>query len=505
MLRWWLRKAFWDFLAWVKMSLNKPLVIPLPPAQRKTIVPQEMVAVMPAVPLKGVLVCPPADIPRDEYDKAKTLVYRFQVWLYTAYPPMQPGLPPIDTDGPTALKTAYTWLHRTRYRAPLLPAEYLGSADLGSLAVRGPYACYTARQPDGRYAWDLRSLAGYQRHEGLHDLALVVHFEIDERRRALQAVRIDCTLGEIGPQDARWELAKRLALCAATTHLSLVRHFNWVHLAGGSALATATRNRLPASHPLCRLLWPYIYATHQSNHIVTRGQMARGGEFETIFSYTFEGMCKLFEDSWRAYPHIVNDPERDGAARGVRHAGFDTPTQDNLEALFAVMHQHAQRYVALYVVDEAALQADADVAAWLDELNILTPGGVGLTRDALTRETLARLLAQCMYIVTVQHEILGSALWDYQLWTHRQPVRVALDGSREPLDVYQRLVNANYNLNVTRLALMHDFSKLALDGRGAAEMQRFQIELAELQAAMSRSPWALWRLAPKTLKVNMNA
>ena len=38
------------------------------------------------------------------------------------------------------------------------------------------------------------------------------------------------------------------------------------------------------------------------------------------------------------YRHIVNDPETDGNSRGVRGAGFDTPTQENLEALFNVMH-----------------------------------------------------------------------------------------------------------------------------------------------------------------------
>ena len=46
-------------------------------------------------------------------------------------------------------------LRRTRFRAPELPAEYLGSPDLGSLAVRGPFACYTKRVDDGTWEWDL--------------------------------------------------------------------------------------------------------------------------------------------------------------------------------------------------------------------------------------------------------------------------------------------------------------------------------------------------------------
>ena len=119
-----------------------------------------------------------------------------------------------------------------------------------------------------------------------------------------------------------------------------------------------------------------------------------------------------------------------------------------------------------------------------------------MTADDVTWTSLARLLARQLYMVTVQHEILGSCMWDYQLWTHRQPARVYEDFQREPLDVYQRLVNANYNLNVHRRALMDDFSYLALDDRAKAAMDQFQRELATLQAAMGSRPRPVWRLDP---------
>ena len=79
------------------------------------------------------------------------------------------------------------------------------------------------------------------------------------------------------------------------------------------------------------------------------------------------------------------------------------------------------------------------------------------------------------------------------------------DFRREQLDVYQRLVNANYNLNVHRRALMDDFNRVALDYRARAALLQFQSDLAALEAAMDSQPGAVWRLYPRELKVNINA
>ena len=508
---WFLRKWFWIFIAWFKAAMNKPLDIPLPGPQGPRITPVPLCDAVPGLPIQRVLVCPPAQIPADERSASKTGFYRLQVWLYQAFSPMQPGLPNINADPDHALRRTYTWLHRRRFGPPVLPAEYLRSPDLGSLAVRGPYACYTRKNADGRFEWDLRSLSAAEHHEGLLTLGARVVFEVDPTQRVLRAVRIDSALGASVPGDTGWELSKKLALCSATTHLSLVRHFNWVHLAAASPLATATRNTLPADHPLLRLLWPYLYATHQSNDTVTRGQLLPGGDFETTFSYSFGGLCQLFDDTWAGLDFGINDPVMDARARQVIGQGFDTPTEDNLAALFDLMHEHALDYLSLYYPHAAqgtgieGLRDDGVLLDWLDALNQLVPNGVGLTRDSVDLAGLARLVARCIYLVSAQHEILGSFLWNYQLWTHRQPVRVYASGQPEPVDVYQRLVNANYNLNVSRRALMSDFSALAPDELGAQSMRRFQQRLQDLQSRMDSEPWTVWKLYPRALKVNINA
>ena len=510
-MRWFLRKWFWIGLAWFKATMNKPLDIPVPRAGSRRITPVPLARAIPQLPIERIAVCPPRLIPLDERSPRQTRFYRLQVWLYRAFSPMQAGLPSISSDPDRALNGAYTWLHRRKFGPPVLPAEYLASPDLGALAVRGPYACYTRKGADGTFEWDLQSLAAHEHHAGLLRLGVTVKFAVEPTQRALRAVRIDSVLGTSTPGDDGWELAKKLALCSATTHLSLVRHFNAVHLATTGPLAIATRNHLPAEHPLLRLLWPYIYATAQSNDSVTRGQMLPGGDFDTVFSFTVDGTCRLFDESWHEVDFGMNDPVADAERRGVRGAGFDTPTEDNLAALFERMHEHARQYLGLYYPHAAqaagteGLIDDAALLAWLDALNASIPNGVGVRSSEVTLERLARLVAACIYLVSAQHEILGGFLWNYQLWTHRQPVRVYASGQPEPLDVYQRLVNANYNLNVKRRALMHDFSYLALDELAQQAMQRFCRRLEELQAEMEREPWAVWKLYPSALKVNINA
>lgn len=503
-LMWSLRRQFWNGLAVFKYRHNKPAEIPIPRGDGKKLKAVSLESAFPGISIPNILVAD--SVPEDEASRLKYWFYQAQVGLYSLFSPMQEGLPPIEPDQQRALDEAYTPAHRKCFAPPALPVDYQGGMDLGHLAVASPYACYLERAPEGGFQWDLRKLDRYELHEGLRRLGVRVLFTLDPETRRLRPAQIDSEFGTCRPGDAQWASAQKLALCAATTHLSLVRHFNWVHLAAGGPLAIATRNNLGAQHPVMRLLWPHIYGTQYSNQIVTLGQMARGGDFETIFSFTHEGMCKLFSDTYAEYDAVVLDPGQEAAEKGVKDAGFDTPALDSRMAYFELMRQHALRYLRIYYASDMQLREDAALWAWLTELDKLIPGGIRkLLGDSLTLESAARLLGAFIYLATVEHEIVGSGVWNYQLWTHVQPVRMYKNGHREPLDVYQRLVNANFNLNVHRRELLTDFSYLALDLPGAAAFRAFRRELEELQARLSQKPANCWMIYPDILKANINA
>ena len=89
------------------------------------------------------------------------------------------------------------------------------------------------------------------------------------------------------------------------------------------------------------------------------------------------------------------------------------------------MHTFVRDYLEIFFPKSATgakdIRNDPETLAWLKELNACVPNGVGVDPTKFTWEDLARMLAGQLYLVTVQHELLGSFMWNYQLWTHRQP------------------------------------------------------------------------------------
>jgi arachidonate 15-lipoxygenase len=292
-------------------------------------------------------------------------------------------------------------------------------------------------------------------------------------------------------------------MSAASTHLSLVRHFGWIHLASGGPLAVATRNHLPPEHPVRRLVWPHVYATQYSNDLVTLDQLTNGGDFESIFSLSHRGVSSLIDATIDEFDLGVVDPDVDAARRGV--LDLATPSIDNRRQHHTVFLAHARRYLERYF-DDDRIGADTAVQSWRAELARRMRGIDQIAGATLTVDGTARLVAAIIQLATVEHEILGSGMWDYQLWSDAVPARVPLDlASGVPLDVYQRLVNANFNLNVHRTALLSDLSSLALDDGGADAFRAFRFDLLALQESLDATSSAPWRMEPKRLKLNINA
>lgn len=533
-LRWAMRSKLWIWIAAFKFSTNQDLDVVRLNKDQRPLKAIPISQVYPSITINGVLVGErtPSDeqYPRFRY-LLRRMFSRLFMLLNRLYPPMLSGLPSIDPNPQTALGLAYTEQHRHAVakaakrhnktvkevlEPPALPLDLDvdGSPDLGGLAVRGPFAGYLKKSDaDGSFEWDLVHLGEYQPRPGLFRLGARVTFQLEADTKRLVPVTIKSEIGLTRPADPAWPIARKIALCALSNHTSLIRHWNWVHLIGGEAVSIVTRNTLPERHPFCRLLWPHVFGTQASNRLCTESQLVPGGDFEAVFSYGHEEMYRLFSETVRGFDVQAWDPEAYAIKRKVLHAGFAAPTEDNLRALYDVMHRHAARYLAIYYGNDAAVRGDRAICEWVDGLNRALPNGLPFTSAEVTLSQLARVAASCMYLASVQHELVGTFLWNYQLWTYVLPVRVYHDGKRDQLDVYQRLVNTNFMLNTPRAPLIADLTRLALREEAHPEryvmavqaFETFKRELEQLQEFMEREPWMPWKIYPKNLEININA
>jgi len=526
-LSWKIRRYLWDSMFILIYKGKKVLPIPVPVPTSPPLRVIRMSEREPTIAIPNIMV---ADrIPGDERSVKMLLAYALRRFLYKVYPANQPGLPGIDPDIEVALKQAFNDRYQALYPVPLRAAELWadgGQVDLGAMALNSPYACFLQRDGD-RLVWDFTDLKDHSLHRDLISPACTVVFEPDPAKPGqVRAVEIDCVLGRVRPGDPDWPRARALAMCGASTQVSLVRHFNWVHLACGAHFAVATRNRLSPDHVICRLVWPHMYGTQNSNYLVTAGQMLPNGEFESIFSFTHDGMCKLFARTHYNYRISVIDPELDWEERGLAGSGLVSPVQQNLLGLHRVMHDHATAYIAAYYPDDAALRAEGQVINWLADMDRTIPNGIQrisgpITPEALTRAGLARLIAGLTYMAAVQHEALGSVMWNYQLWVDQNPVRVYKDGRRLPVDIYQRLLNANFNLNVRRAKLLQDFEYMGVDDKGKTLFRAFHDRLQALEDSYTaryqperladpdephdREKFPPWIILPSAIDANINA
>lgn len=502
---WRLRRWLWTHWQTFRIRVNKPveIVAPAPNKERLQAIPMRQK--YPQIPLDILTY---DKIPDDEKKLTTRIFVAAQLFLGRLLPPNQPDLPEIDEDIHQALDQALMPRYGRAFRRPVLPPIYDGEGkpELEDLAVQSPYSLFLERDDQGTLQWDFRELGQFEHHPELCPIGVRVVFAEDDENRRIEAQEIWLQEeGVVRRGEARWLHAKNIAICAATTHMALTRHFNYIHLVSGTHWDLTARNHLPSDHPLYRLLWPSIYNSIYTNHGITRVQLNPEGDYVNTFSFSHDGLITYYDTMHKKYDIAMIDPNIDWERRGLAGAQFACPTQDNLREVFALMHGHAKRYIDAYYESDEALQEDEKVREWLDALAKMVPNGLGdFLPNGITREGLAHLIGGYINEGNTIHDMVGTTLWDYQLWVDRNPVRVRRDSRRIPLDILQRTINNNFALQLRRAPLLANYKGVALDQKGAALFTRFYEECRALQDRYDRDPTGPWRMEPKNLEISMN-
>ena len=195
------------------------------------------------------------------------------------------------------------------------------------------------------------------------------------------------------------------------------------------------------------------------------------------------------------------DPALDAEMRGFEaDSEVEYPYLENSTKLWNITQDYVSSYLDAYYESDEAIAQDPQIQAWYAALNKYIPNGVTQYAPTITKENIAKLCTLLIHTGSVEHENVGNITWNYTTLHQYIPSLVPADGSNVPVDVYQRYINTSVLTFIPLNQLMDDVSHIALDEKGAACMQRYRENLAELQKEMEKKPFSYSAMYPKALE-----
>lgn len=468
----------------------------------------------------------PRSFPGTEHAKSRARAIRFRRLLLPVVfriPAAKTG--PIATDHAGLLKQIYPKRYRKIWpNPPVAPPELEAEDVLAALAVSGPFAMYLRRGPTlddfadlgadvapDDFVIDMRCFDGYEPKPGLLAPGGVAVFAADGKRLRTRGVLYAGRLHVAG--EASFDQASRALLCALNTHLTTLFHNVTLHLAYVTPMAVASTNELDPDHPIRRLLHPAFHTTLIGNYELARFQVVGARGFATtLFSHDYSTLVTMINAHLDDFRIAGFDPDVAFDHSGLADAVIALPWWDDVMALWKINLEYAERYVAHYYVDDAAVADDVRLDRWTAELDRLLPSGLydqaayPTAGRPLDRQSLARICATFLHTSSVTHDAVNNSVWDYSTLNYAIPTVVP--ESLEPQDVRLSfdLINTIIGTWKPYNMLVDGFSILALDADGRQIMDDYVESLEARQQTMvtEGSPQQAGRTYPHDLNPSVS-
>lgn len=165
-----------------------------------------------------------------------------------------------------------------------------------------------------------------------------------------------------------WMRSKLFVQVADITQHELLTHLCYTHLSM-EAFAIATPRRLPANHPVYRLLKPHFRFLLAIN---TRGNailLGEGAAIDALMAPTREASIAVMNRAYRDRSFESYALPTDLKHRGIE-AEFlsDYPYRDDAQLLWDAIHRYVTAYLQRYYPDDLTIQQDTHLQAWAAEL-----------------------------------------------------------------------------------------------------------------------------------------
>ena len=421
---WRMRRAFWNGLAVLKFHGQKPAVIPSGTADPRPVRPRPVRHQVPRHPARRGRRGRPHPHRRGRHRRSGC----------------SPGSSTSSCSGSRRCRRAcprcpptrsVRWRRRTPRRTGA--ASRRPSArrqhDLGSMAVASPYASYLEATGDGAFRWDLTSLRGLRvpsRARGAgRDRRLPrstpASGGLDPRAHRDRPRRREAGLGRMGRRRADGDVLDHVARVAGAA-LQLAPPHGRAGVRGRHPQPAAGRPSGAAAGVGARVRHPRRQRPgHRDPHVGGRRVRRHLQPHPPRQVRAVRGHHRATSTWPSINPRARRRPPRRGrrrpstrprttAGRGCTTCSSATPS--GTSGVYYASDDDLANDQALGALDRRPRRAAAARRA------------VG-ARDRARRWTgAASLLATIVYLATVEHEITGSGLWDYQLWSDTSPVRV---------------------------------------------------------------------------------
>jgi arachidonate 15-lipoxygenase len=231
-----------------------------------------------------------------------------------------------------------------------------------------------------------------------------------------------------------WRIAKAYFEAADVTFQAGFGHIFSTHLMM-EPFAMATPRQLPPRHPVRLLLQPHTRFTLTTNQAGYKVLIDRSKIYSKVYTATLDQLRHVTIDSYQQHGFVDLQLDRDLARRGVERAPLLYPYRDDMQLWLQPIGEFVGAYVRACYADDAAVQRDAALQAWKQELEdpargavrTLLPPGEGLD----TRERLATLLAQVLFIAGPRHASQHYSANYYYRYTPAFPGAVYLPPPRK--------------------------------------------------------------------------
>ncbi|OQR84828.1 hypothetical protein ACHHYP_12770 [Achlya hypogyna] len=299
------------------------------------------------------------------------------------------------------------------------------------------------------------------------------------------------------PGDDNWEYFKLCFRGSLQTKVTALDHLLGIHITVANQLVTSTREQLPPTHPLRRILKPFTFRSVIINYNASYALFWPKGMLHRAYSLNEKGMQQTWDFGLANFKYETF-PEHKA------RQNIDTLTlpyhEDGMD-YWTIVRKFVSNYLDLYYKCDESLTQDTAVQAFWSYLKSTLP--TGAVRP-LNRENLKDFVAHAIFLVSSMHNHLGT-IAEYvsdpafcpSSWVEGELAGRPGTGVRLAL-----IMTAT---GFTQPAITEDFSHVMLDDAAKKIAKQFTADVTDFIAVVDKRnasrPQAYQSFNPKTMEM----